>query len=84
MRRIGRVLHVARSGELVLRSESDLAPRIGDKAYGSDLREVGVISDVFGPAASPFVAIRPSVEDPSRLVGEALYVKGRGRSWKGR
>ena len=81
LRRIGKVLHLARSGELVLKSDSGFAPRIGDRAYGPDLREVGVVSDVFGPVAAPYVAVRPLIDEPSRLVGKALYVR-RGRGWR--
>jgi len=82
LRRIGKVLHLARSGELVLRSNSGFAPRIGDRAYGPDLREVGIISDVFGPISAPYVAVRPLIDDPSRLVGKVLYVRRRGRGWR--
>jgi len=66
---------------MVLRSDSDFVPRIGDRVYGPDLKEVGVVSDVFGPVSSPYVAVRPLVDDPSRLVGKVLYVR-RGRRWR--
>ncbi|HDJ25715.1 MAG TPA: H/ACA RNA-protein complex protein Gar1 [Candidatus Bathyarchaeota archaeon] len=83
LRRIGRVLHVTRAGDLVLRSNSGFAPRIGDRAYGPDLRPVGFIADVFGPVSSPYVMVRPLVDDPHELVGKVLYVgRGKGRRWR--
>ena len=82
MRRVGKVLHVTRSGDIVVRSDSDFAPRIGDRVYGPDLREIGVVSAVFGPVSSPYVAVRPLVDDPSGLVGKVVYVGRRGRRWR--
>ena len=79
MKRIGKVIHITRSGDLILRS--DFAPRIGDPVYGPDLKRVGIIADVFGPVRAPYVAVRPLVDDPSRLVGRVLYV-GRVRRWR--
>jgi len=75
------VLHVTKAGDIVVRSGSGPPPRIGDKVFGPDLEEVGIISDVFGPVSSPYLAVRPLVDDPSRLVGKVLYVR-RGRRWR--
>jgi len=84
LRRIGRVLHVTRAGDLVLRSNSGFVPKIGDRAYGPDLRLVGFIADVFGPVSSPYVMVRPLVDEPDELVGQVLYVgRGKGRRWRG-
>ena len=82
MRRIGKVLHVTKAGEIIVRSESNQVPRIGDEVFGPDLKRVGVVADVFGPVASPYVAVRPLVDDPSQLVGQVLYVGRRGRRWR--
>jgi len=83
LRRIGKVLHVMKSGDLILRSDSDFAPRIGDRVYDPNLREVGVVADVFGPVSSPYVAVRPLVDDPTPLVGKILYAaERRGRRWR--
>jgi rRNA processing protein Gar1 len=32
-----------------------------------------MVSDVFGPVANPYVAVRPSVEEPSNYVQHVLY-----------
>jgi len=81
LRRIGKVLHITKAGDIVVRSDSDFAPRIGDRVYGPDLLQVGVVSDVFGPVSSPYVAVRPLVDDPENLVGKILYVR-RGKKWR--
>jgi rRNA processing protein Gar1 len=31
------------------------------------------VSDVFGPIAKPYVAVRPSVDDPNSYVNHVLY-----------
>ena len=39
-------------------------------------KEVGTIIDVFGPVKEPYVAVRPKRDlDPSKLVGQMLYLK---------
>ena len=72
-------MHLTRSGDLIVRS--DFAPRIGSRVFGPDLKAVGTVADVFGPVSAPYVAVRPSLDDPSRLVGQVLYV-GRPRRWR--
>jgi len=33
-------------------------PRLGDKVYDGKLREIGYVSNVLGPASSPFVVVK--------------------------
>jgi RNA-binding protein len=41
-------------------------------------QEIGTITDVFGPVTEPYVAVRPKRNfDPSKLVGQMLYLKKR-------
>ena len=48
-------------------------PRIGDDAVDENLKKIGKVFDVFGPVASPYVAVRPSVENPTRFINHAVY-----------
>jgi len=57
---------------MILKSEN--LPRIGDKVVNENLQSVGMVSDVFGPTSSPYVAIKPSVKEPQNLVNHVLYV----------
>jgi len=71
LQRIGSVLHVSSSKNMILKAEN--IPRIGDRVVDENLSNVGAVLDVFGPVSSPYVAVRPSVEEPSRLVASVLY-----------
>ena len=71
MQRIGHVLHVSSSRNVILKAEN--VPRIGDKVVDENLKSVGTVFDVFGPTSSPYVAVKPNVKDPHRFVNSILY-----------
>jgi len=71
LQRIGRVLHVGSSNNLILKAEK--IPRIGDKVVNELLKPVGTIFDLFGPVSSPYVSVRTQVKEPHDLVGNVLY-----------
>lgn len=71
MKRIGVVLHTSSSKSIILKAEN--IPRIGDKVVDEDLRQVGTVFDVFGPVSSPYVAVRPSVEETNGMTNLVLY-----------
>jgi len=71
LQRVGCVLHVSSTKNMILKAEN--LPNIGDWVVDENLKQVGTIFDVFGPVSSPYVAVRPSVEEPSRFVDRVLY-----------
>jgi RNA-binding protein len=71
LQRIGHVLHVSSSRNLILKAEN--LPRIGDKAVDENLKPVGTVFDVFGPTSSPYIVVKPNVKDPQRFVNSVLY-----------
>jgi len=71
LQRIGSVLHVCSTKNMILKAEN--IPHIGDAVVDEKLNNVGTVFDVFGPVSSPYVAVRPSVEEPSFFVGHILY-----------
>ena len=72
MQRLGRVLHVTPSRNVVVRVE--VPPKIGERVVDEKLRQFGTVFDVFGPVSKPYVAIKPSTENPQTLVNQNLYV----------
>ncbi len=72
MQRLGTVLHVSSSKSLILKAEK--SPRINDKVVDENLKSVGTVFDVFGPVSSPYVTVKPNVEEPQRFVNHILYV----------
>jgi len=71
LQRIGSVLHVSSTKNMILKAEN--IPHIGDKVVDENLHDVGTVFDVFGPVSTPYVAVRTSVEEPSRLIDHILY-----------
>lgn len=77
MQRIGRVLHLSSSKNLILKAEN--VPRIGEKVLDENLKQVGTVSDVFGPVSSPYVTVKPQIKDAEKLVNQILYVPSQTR-----
>ncbi len=71
MHRIGYVLHVSNTKNMILKAEN--IPRIGDKVTNENLKPVGTVFDVFGPTSSPYVAVKPHIQSPEQLVNHILY-----------
>lgn len=71
MQRIGLVLHISSSGNMILKAENP--PRIGNQVIDENLKPVGMVFDVFGPVSFPYIAVRPTVEEPNRFVERVLY-----------
>ncbi len=56
---------------MILKAEN--IPRIGDKVTNENLKPVGTVFDVFGPTSSPYVAVKPHIQNPEQLVNHILY-----------
>lgn len=73
MRRLGKILHLSKSRSLIVRLESSTFVKLGTKVYDSRLKEIGWVSDIFGPVSAPYVALRPTALTPTSLVGRVVY-----------
>lgn len=71
MKRLGRVLHVSSSRNLILKAEN--SPKIGNKVVDENLKFVGTVFDVFGPVFQPYVSVKPVTSEPQRLIRNTLY-----------
>ena len=74
MRRLGKVLHLSKSGNLVLRLEQRNIPVIGSKVCDYKLRTLGVVNNVLGPVKTPYVSVRPETGSDGALAGRILYL----------
>ena len=77
-KRLGTVLHISRSSSNLILDSSGEA-RIGETVQDAKGKKIGIVFDVFGPTASPFLAIKSSIATPEKLLGKALYVRNRRR-----
>jgi rRNA processing protein Gar1 len=48
-------------------------PKIGEKVVDEKLKQVGTVSDVFGPVSSPYISVKPSVGNPKSIINQTLY-----------
>ena len=49
-------------------------PKIGDTVVDENLKPVGKVFDILGPASSPYVAIRSIVREPEKIVNRPVYL----------
>lgn len=72
MQRLGLVLHISPSRNIIAKVEN--TPRIGQTVVDENLKPIGKVFDIFGPVSAPYVAVRPSVSEVTRLVSKTVYV----------
>ncbi|MDX8549591.1 H/ACA ribonucleoprotein complex subunit GAR1 [Methanospirillum purgamenti] len=75
VRAIGRVK--SKFGHHILIVECDAAklPRLYSKVLDKRWKPVGKLIDIFGNVNSPYAAVLTNSEEPSRLIGEKLFIK---------
>ena len=71
LHRIGHVLHVSNTKNIILKAEN--VPQIGNQVIDEKLKQVGTVFDVFGPTSSPYVAVKPDIQNSELLVNQVLY-----------
>ncbi|MEM2970935.1 MAG: Gar1/Naf1 family protein [Candidatus Bathyarchaeia archaeon] len=72
MQRIGRVLHISPSRNVIVKIEN--MPQIGAMVVDENLAVVGKVFEIFGSVSSPYAAIKPNIGNADKLVNKMLYV----------
>lgn len=72
MRKLGRVLHLSKNKNLIIRTSTP--PQIGEKVIDRKNQKVGTVKDVFGPVKNPYVSVKPDVGSPEKYVGKTIYL----------
>jgi len=81
LKRLGHVLHVSSSRNLILKAET--LPKIGDMVVDENLKVVGSVFDIIGPVSSPYATVKPTTPEPQLMVRNTLYtVPSSGRKEK--
>lgn len=75
MIKLGKILHVSSSRNLILRA--DLVPPLGVSVLTGDSKEVGRVVDIFGPKKEPYVAVKSPSDQVflQSLVGRVLFYR---------
>lgn len=74
MRRLGKVLHLSKSGNLILRLDQTPIPIIGAAVCDYKLRSVGLVNNILGPVKNPYVSVKLAANVDSALAGRILYL----------
>ncbi len=72
MQRLGRVLNVTPSQNLIAKTEK--TPKIGLTVVDENLKVIGKVFDIIGPVSAPYAVIKPAVRDPERVVNKQVYL----------
>jgi len=77
MKRLGKVLHLSKSGNLIVRLESSEPPSVGTRVCNSKIQTVGIVNSILGPTKAPYASIQTSMEKTVALAGRVLYLLDR-------
>jgi RNA-binding protein len=71
LQRLGRVLHISPSRNIIIKVEN--VPKLGETVVDENLKPVGTIFDLFGPVSTPYVAVKPTRKELDKLTNKVLY-----------
>ena len=71
---IGEVMHLARSGRLIVKLTSEARP--GEILVDSAGKRVGKIAELIGPVKAPYASVIPMTDRTARLVGAKVFSAG--------
>jgi len=72
LQRLGRVLHVSQSRNIIITIEN--LPKIGEAVVNENLKLIGKILDIFGPVSSPYASVKPKIQEIGEFADKMLYV----------
>lgn len=75
MKRLGVVTDVSYRGALVIHAEA--TPKLGEKVYAGDGKQIGRVERVFGPVSRPYVTVKPTSRKQKLMgvIGKELYLE---------
>jgi RNA-binding protein len=75
LRRLGKILHLSKSGNLIVRLETNNPPPVGTEVFDPKLEKIGTVNNVMGPVAAPYLSLTPaSHESSEKLAGRIVYL----------
>ena len=72
MQRLGRVLNVTPSQNIVVKTEK--TPKVGSAVIDENLKVVGKVFDIIGPVSSPYAIVKPTIKEAEKLINKQLYL----------
>jgi len=75
MNELGEVLHMAKSGRLIVKiigTATSEKKVIGMPVFDSTGKQIGKIQEIFGPVVSPYASVQPSRERLTGIIGKVF------------
>ncbi len=73
MQKVGVVLHLAKSGRLIVKaSVTDI--KVGTLLYDMKGKRVAKVAEVFGPVKEPYLSCIPLTDRVKKLEGQEVYI----------
>ena len=74
---IGEIMHLARSGRLIVKlNASSASIRAGELLIDGSGKRVGKVIELIGPVSAPYASVIPMTDRTSRLVGSKVFSGG--------
>lgn len=74
---IGEILHLAKSGRLIVKlNASSAGIRAGELLVDGSGKRVGKVIELIGPVSAPYASVIPMTDRTSRLVGSKVFSGG--------
>jgi RNA-binding protein len=75
---VGEILHLARSGRLIVKLKAEATQRIkpGELLIDGAGRKVGKVVELLGPVQTPYASVISMTDRTSRLVGTKVFGGG--------
>ena len=76
MEELGRVMHVARSGRIIVKVNADAGEKksTGMLLVDSSGLRIGKIQEIFGPVLSPYASVLTSREKLTGIIGTKVFI----------
>jgi RNA-binding protein len=76
MEELGRVMHVARSGRIIVKVNANASEKrsTGMLLVDSSGLRIGKIQEIFGPVFSPYASVLPSREKLTGIIGKKVFI----------
>lgn len=74
LKRLGKILHLSKSGNLIVQLEESSVPSIGALVCDYKLKKLGTVNNVLGPVKRPYISVKPSTDMSGDYAGKMLYL----------
>lgn len=73
---MGEIIHLAKSGRLVVKVHEGMLPKPGQLLLDGAGKRVGKVIELMGPVRAPYTSVIPLTDKPGRLAGVKVYDGG--------